>query len=216
MTGYLCERCFKNFTRRANLERHMIKKFPCKDASQEMKILSKKLRVLTMTQKAQKIEKININSNNVNNSNNTQNIVIVNAYQNKNMDHITDQEFIRCLNRTLLCIPALIDKVHFDPNVPENHNVYISDINRNRGKSFDGKQWQNMNGDDLADKLIYQFEEVICNTIDKFSEDNPELHTKLLKKYELYEEVKETDGALENLIKEIKAILYNRKYIVKT
>lgn len=64
---------------------------------------------------------------NVENQTNNNNITInINAFGKENLDYITDNMIIRCIDRVYNSIPCLIEKIHFDPNHPENHNIRIT------------------------------------------------------------------------------------------
>ena len=67
----------------------------------------------------------------IQNSNITQNIqqnIKLVAYKETDMSHLTEQDYLYCLNRSNMCIPNLIKKIHFNPKKPENHNVFISNL----------------------------------------------------------------------------------------
>lgn len=71
------------------------------------------------------IEKVGNTTNNIENQNN--NITInINAFGNENMDYISDQYIIQCVNQIYGSIPTIIEKIHFDPAHPENHNIKIT------------------------------------------------------------------------------------------
>ena len=71
------------------------------------------------------------NHNNTNNTNTnnieTQNITInINAFGNENTDYIDDKAILACIGRIYNSIPSLLEKIHFDPKHPENHNIKIT------------------------------------------------------------------------------------------
>jgi hypothetical protein len=64
---------------------------------------------------------------NVEHQTNNNNITInINAFGKENLDYVTDNMIIRCIDRVYNSIPCLIEKIHFDPNHPENHNIRIT------------------------------------------------------------------------------------------
>jgi hypothetical protein len=68
-------------------------------------------------------------TNNTTNNNNieTQNInIIINAFGNENTDYIDDKAILACIGRVYKSIPSLLEKIHFDPKHPENHNIKIT------------------------------------------------------------------------------------------
>lgn len=85
----------------------------------------------TMTKKINNIlEKHAGTTNNTTNTNNnieTQNITInINAFGNENTDYIDDKAILACIDRIYKSIPSLLEKIHFDPKHPENHNIRIT------------------------------------------------------------------------------------------
>ena len=69
--------------------------------------------------------------NNTTNNNNTnverQHITInINAFGNENVDYIDDKAMFACISRVYKSIPSLLEKIHFDPKHPENHNIKIT------------------------------------------------------------------------------------------
>ena len=58
-------------------------------------------------------------------NNNTMNIVIL-PYNETDVSHLKDRDYYNSISRCIMSVPKLIEKTHFDPNKPENHNIYIS------------------------------------------------------------------------------------------
>ena len=56
-----------------------------------------------------------------------QNITInINAFGNENLEYIDDKAITECISRVYKSIPSLLEKIHFDPEHPENHNIKIT------------------------------------------------------------------------------------------
>ena len=58
----------------------------------------------------------------------TQNCITINinAFGNENTDYIDDKSILACIGRVYNSIPSLLEKIHFDPEHPENHNIKIT------------------------------------------------------------------------------------------
>ena len=72
-----------------------------------------------------------IKKSGINNSKITQNIqnnIKLLAYKNTDISTISDNDIIKCINHNNMCIPQLIKMIHLDPQKPENHNIYISNL----------------------------------------------------------------------------------------
>ena len=76
------------------------------------------------------IKKVGIKTGNITTNiqqNIQQNIKLL-AYKDTDTSHLTDIDYLNCLKHSNFCIPHLIEKIHFNPSKPENHNMYISNI----------------------------------------------------------------------------------------
>jgi hypothetical protein len=73
-------------------------------------------------------------NHNTNSNNTSQNIetlhnitnININAFGNENTDYIDEKVILSCINRVFKSIPSLLEKLHFDPEHPENHNIKIT------------------------------------------------------------------------------------------
>jgi hypothetical protein len=73
------------------------------------------------------LDKYTCNNTTNNSSIETQNITInINAFGNENIDYIEDKTIHECIDRVYKSIPSLLEKIHFDPSHPENHNIKIT------------------------------------------------------------------------------------------
>ena len=57
---------------------------------------------------------------------------------NTDRSQLTDKDIIKCLNHSNMCVPHLIEMIHLDPEKPENHNVYISNLKNKYIMIYDG------------------------------------------------------------------------------
>lgn len=72
------------------------------------------------------IKKAGINNSTI--TNNIQNNIKLLAYDNTDISNITDKDIMKCMNHSNMCVPHLIKMIHLDPEKPENHNIYISNL----------------------------------------------------------------------------------------
>ena len=92
---------------------------------QEMKLAFEE----TMKEQINKILEKHAGTTNNNNNNieTQQNITInINAFGNENTDYIDNKSILACIGRVYKSIPSLLEKIHFDPKHPENHNIKIT------------------------------------------------------------------------------------------
>ena len=126
---FRCNICNKTFNHRSSLHRHKKNSHNIKhdnDNTENMKMLINLLNIQLEEQKEQQLilknelekrdkqieELINKVGINISNSSITQNIQLL-AYNNSDVSHLTDKDFISCLNHNNMCIPYLIKKIHF-------------------------------------------------------------------------------------------------------
>ena len=151
----------------------------------------------------------NTNTNTTTNYNNSTHIdtqnnnisIQINAFGNENLDYITDGGFDHCVNRVYASIPTLIEKVHFDPAHPENHNIKIPNKKQPHASVLsENKEWK------LMDK-----NEVIANMMDtgyillddRFRENKANYTEYRQKQYRQYQE--KYDNEDKETIKRIKS-----------
>merc|ERR1711991_858449 len=153
----------------------------------------------------------------IQNSNITQNIqqnIKLVAYKETDLSHLTDQDYIQCLNRSNMVIPNLIKKIHFNPKKPENHNIYISNIKNKYVMIYDGKKWNLENRNDAIDELIDNNESVLEQKLEEWIE-NGKQYPDIMKKFNRYLEKKEKDTVINKIKEEIKLILFNNRKMLE-
>lgn len=178
---HLCSLCEKNFSYASGLSRHRInckenqaKDPPKLDLETEVRELRKKVEELeknAFTTNNTKIEKQNINTqNNIKTQNN---IININCFGNENLDYITDKVIIHCMNQIYGSIPLLIEKIHFDPEHPENNNIQIPNKKLPHAKIMNRKrEWQIVQKKDAIDSMIDNGYNILD---EKFQENSHEL-----------------------------------------
>lgn len=99
------------------------------------------------------------NSNNVTHNvdtqqNNTININI-NAFGHENLDYLDNQAITACIERVYKSIPALLEKIHFDPKHPENHNIKITNKKLPYASVMgDNKKWKTVDKKDAIETMV--------------------------------------------------------------
>lgn len=178
---HVCSICQKKFLYSSGLSRHRAK---CKETDAKVDLLETEIKELRKEVELLKNKQTNNGNTTIgkqqieNQNNNTQianqnNNIIINCFGNENMDYITDKVIFHCMNKIYGSIPLLIEKIHFDPDHPENHNVKIPNKKLPHAKIMNHKrQWQIVNKKDVIDSMIDNG----YNLLDeKFQENSHEL-----------------------------------------
>lgn len=97
---------------------------------------------------------------------------MVNSFGNENTNHITDQIICRLIQTApFTCVPQLIEKIHFDPEHPENHNIKITNKKMNYAEIVKNNKWVTANKKKVIDDVIQKS----YNLLDETYSDNKEV-----------------------------------------
>lgn len=104
----------------------------------------------------QHIEKQHIENQTTTTNSNNHNIHIhINAFGSENTDYIANTTFASSIEHVYKSIPAILEKIHFDPNHPENHNIKIT----NKKLPFaavmgNNKKWKTVNKKEAIESMM--------------------------------------------------------------
>ena len=131
-------------------------------------------------------------------------------YNKTDYDFLKENDFVRCFMDNNHCVKALIEKVHFNKNKPENMNIYISCIKGKFVMVYRDNEWQIRDRQKQIDDLYETNEIILENWYDDYSEKYPHI----IKSFTRYLKNKEEDTELiKNVKNEILLMLYNKRNI---
>ena len=154
-----------------------------------------------------------MNAHNINNGN--QQIININVvpYGQEDLTKISDAEYQKILRRGLNSVPAFMESLHFNKNLPENHNVYISNMRDDYVLMYDGVKWRLKNRDETLQQL-YEDKTDILET--KFEELIKRLDEQTIRMFQRFIKVKDDDDAVVRRIKkDLKIMLYENREMIK-
>jgi len=175
----ICKYCNKSFTRTTGLTKHLnickIKK------NTERLAINQNDKIIKMEQESEKMKKEiedlknfkiqtqnNITTNN--NINNSKNIYI-NNYGDENLKHLRSKDFANLLSGIYNAVPKLIEKIHFDPEHPENQNIKYTNRKQPYLKVMKDDKWQLVNKKnellDLIDNKYFMLKEKYYTLLEK-------------------------------------------------
>ena len=131
----------------------------------------------------------------------TQNIIInVNAFGNENVDYIDDKSILACIGRVYKSIPSLLEKIHFDPKHPENHNIKISNKKLPYASVMGNNQkWKTVDRKDAIETMVLNG----YNMLDeKYAENKDKISSSKQQNFEGFQSKFETED--KELMKQIK------------
>lgn len=196
-----CKYCKKDISE-LNIKRHELN---CVTKNEKI-IKEKDEEIKKLEQKIQLLENTTV----INNITNNNIIININGYKKTSFEHLSDKQYNKAIGRLLMSVPQLIEDVHFNPKMPENHNIYISNIQNKYAMVYDGKNWETKDQERVINELIsdheYAMEEWLGGEGEKFPN--------AMEKFNKYLNIKEKDGAMKSMKDEIKLLLYNKRDMI--
>ena len=204
-----CEQCYKH---KSSLSKHI--KYSCtKNKTEDLTELVRLLNIRLENQDKQietqskQIEKLMGKLEIHGSFNTTINQINLLNYNDTDISHLTDTDYKNCVKRVCKCVMGMIEKVHFNPNKPENMNVYISNMKDKYMMVYQNNKWMLTNKDHLD--RIYDDKE---SMIEQWIEENKDPEMK--KFFNRYLDLKKDNKTMEMITEEIKLLMFNNKNLI--
>jgi len=152
----------------------------------------------------------NMLNNTQNTVNNIHNEIKIIAYGKEDLSFITDDNYKMLLNKGFKSVQNLVEYIHLNQNKPENQNIYVSNMRDNYILIFDGQKWQLKERDDVLQEMIDNNTEILS---EKFEVLIKTLDEGTIKKFKRFLDEKDEDRVIDQIKKDLKLLLYNRKQI---
>lgn len=160
-TKFKCVKCLKYFSTKQNLQRHLDN--VCKhnyDVLEEFNNVNDfqsyvnkiETRLNNLETQSKFTSQIFLN-NNINIQNNIVNIKI-NNFGEEQLEHLTTQFLDKCLLEYKSGVTKLLKEIHFNPNIPENHNIRPLSKKQNTLELFSDGVWHPCDKNNTLDKMI--------------------------------------------------------------
>jgi hypothetical protein len=220
-----CKYCGQVYKHKSSIYKHI--KYNCtKNKDEDLKELVRLLN-LQLEQKEQEMEiqrkhidsqtkqidrlmnKLEINGS-FNTTNNIQNNIQLLAYKDTDISHLTEKDYMNCIKKVNFCVKNLIERIHFNPEKPENMNIYISNLKDKYLMIYEDGNWNIKHKTELD--MVYEEKEMLLEQwLDEEQDKYPELKDKFIR----YLNNKENDETLNMIKDEIKLMMYNSKKSIK-
>jgi uncharacterized C2H2 Zn-finger protein len=234
MVQYKCTKCNKIFKKIDDYKKHKNRKTKCKNGSKNNKEVIHKCEKCKKTYSRKdsltrhlKICKGNINIKNCKNVAaviGNKNMTLIKSPININLivftkdgvKNISPKDLADILKSDKNIIENMISKVNLNPDKPEHHNIFYSDMKSSYGEVYENKKWVKKKIDEIINTLVdSKIEDLneILNDMNDFL--NKKTRNKIKESIEKVDYSK--PGARKKLISYLKPILYNHKdMIIKT
>ena len=180
---HICTICQKGFSYLSNLSRHRSK---CREnqAKEVEEIEIPKMDLAAEIQDLRRsIEEIKKNRE----EEIRKNTISVNCFGNENIDYITDNDILDCMNDINVSIPKLLKKIHFDPEHPENNNVRIPNKKLPHAEIMNSKsEWELISKKDTIHSMVETAYNILCKT---FQEKYHELDVNTQQNFRDFQEI---------------------------
>ena len=152
-----------------------------------------------------------INNNNINNINNNNLYVNINSFGKENLSHITEKDYKKYMSGFFPGFIKFIEKIHFDINMPENHNIYITNLKSRYTTIYDNenKKWLTKNKDEIIDNLIRKNYNILDGKCDEFEEK--EINDDVIKKFRTFQKNYIDEESQKNTKNDVMLLLYNNR-----
>ena len=216
---FSCKYCEQKFKFKQSMYRHI--KYSCtknktEDLTELVRLLNLQLehkdkQLETQSKQIDKLmDKLEINNYTQNtNSNNTINVTNINLLNYKDTDtsHLTDEDYKKCLEKASRCVLKLIEKVHFNPDKPENMNIYISNMKNNYMMMYKENKWNLVKKEEM-DTVYNHKEDLIIEWFNLNKEPD------LIKYFERYMNLKDDKLTSDSIQEEYKLLMFNNRDVV--
>ena len=142
----------------------------------------------------------NIETNIESQTNNNNIHIHINAFGQENIDYLDNNAVIACIERVYKSIPALIEKIHFDPEHPENHNIKITNKKLPYASVMgDNSKWKTVDRKDAIETMVVNG----YNLLDeKYSENKSSISSKIRSRFKGFQDKFEHED--KELMKQMK------------
>ena len=225
---FSCKYCMRKFKKKYNLKRHQktckmkINKDYLKEELFELLLNNQKKQKEEYDKRIDKLQKdiiklsMNVKNPTINNyyTQNVQNIQIL-AYDKTDISHLKDKDYKKVLKRGNFCVPNLVDAIHFNPNKPENHNIYIPNMKTGFVMCWNGKSWDIRNREDVIDDIYDEKSNLLIDKLDEWEEIGYKLDPIIMTKFNRFLGKMDDDIVKNKVKEEIRFLLYNKRKLIK-
>ncbi len=181
-----------------------------KNLENEIKNLKKAMK------KTQPITNNTQNNNNINIGNTTNNIIMV-SYGHEDLSKITPKMLSTACKKGYNSIIHLVEAVHFNPEFPENHNVYIPSVKDKHAMIFYDDMWNLKNKDDVVNDMYDTNRDYIMENLEGINNLLNDGEKRALNRWLDSEKNKDKSDkdkkAIEITHENLKLLLHNKRHI---
>lgn len=234
MNSYCCEKCGKKFDTNGNYRRHLKRKNPCGVNINQCKFCSKIFSYPNNARRHEKICKLKLEYNNTNNLNDRNklhsscnngnnnvngNITKIKKQINVNIVPFGEEKYSKIpkaklteiLKAGFQCVPKIVEYLHCNDDLPQNHNICKKNLRDNKLVTFDGKKWIAVPMDDTLEDLYNKNADFL---VGKFQKLKKNLSDIAVDRFNNYMEKYDSAQCLHDVREPLILLLYNNRDII--
>jgi hypothetical protein len=125
-------------------------------------------------------------------------------YKDTDLSHLTDSDYKKCIKKVCFCVMNLIERVHYNPEKPENMNIYISNMKDKYLMVYEDGRWLLKNKKEI--NRLYEDKELM---LEQWIEENkdPEMDNF----FSRYLDLKKDNNTMLLIQDELKLMMFNQK-----
>jgi len=177
-----------------------------KEKDDEIKKLREAMEKLIQKQVSPNISITNNNNKVINNNL----IVNINNFGKEDLSHITLNDYKKYLSGFFPGFIKFIEKVHFDENAPENHNINITNIKSKYLHIYEDNKWTLKEKVDVIDKFINKKYTMLVDKCEELEEKN-EISDKIIDDFVQFTQNYKDQEAQKNTKNKISTLIYNNR-----
>ena len=153
-------------------------------------------------------------TNNNNTINQTNNVIVINSFGNEDLSHITLQDYKKYFSTYFKGFINFIEKVHFDDNMPENHNICLTNLKSKDIKVYEGDKWIAKPKTDIIDKFLRKKLNTLIDKCEEL-EESDQIAEKVIDKFSEFQVNYMDDKSKKTTKDDVILMIYNNKDKVK-
>jgi hypothetical protein len=134
------------------------------------------------------------------------------GYGKEDTSRLTDSTYTHIFNRGTKAVPEFVEKLHFNKNLPEYHNVYIANIKGDYAMVYDGEIWKIQTKDKMLDEVYFDSVSTLDYIYHERLKDDPNL---VVLRFEEFVEKHDIKKIADGIKEELKLLLYNYKHMAE-
>lgn len=173
------------------------------------KTVEKLLKEQSSKQQSSKQQNNNIMFQQIINNVGENNIPNINSFGKENLTHISENDYKKYMSGFFPGFVNFIKKIHFDDGMPENHNIYFTNLNSKYLYIYEDNKWITQQKNDIIDKLINKKFILLDNKCEEY--EDKEINLETINKFREFQENFTDLEAQKNTKNDVMLLLYNNR-----